>query len=57
MDLQLMYCIGSLIAGLTAVVAFIRGVKIMQEMEDANWREEWKEQIETIGRQTQNVSG
>lgn len=57
MDLQLMYCIGSLIAGLAAIIAFIQGVKIMQEMEDANWRTEWKEQIETIGKQTQSVNG
>ena len=57
MDLQLMYCIGSLIAGLAATVAFIQGVRIMQEMEDANWRTEWKEQIETIGKQTQSVNG
>ena len=57
MDIQLMYCIGGLIAGLAAIAAFISGVKIMQEQEEAEWKEEWRHQIETIGKQTQNASG
>lgn len=54
---QLMYCMGSLLCGLGAITAFILGFRTMQKQEEANWREEWKEQIEIIDRPTQSVSG
>ena len=57
MDIHTMYVIGSLIAGLASSAAFIWGVKAMQEQEEARWKEEWREQIDSITRQIQSVSG
>lgn len=53
MDLQIMYTIGCLIAGLAAVVAFTLGLRLMQKQDEAQWKEEiedWKQDMLTIGR-------
>jgi hypothetical protein len=57
MDLQTMYCVGSLIAGFVSVAAFIWGFNTMERQKDSKWKEEWKQRIENLDRQTQNVSG
>jgi hypothetical protein len=57
MDLQAMYCVGGLIAGFVSIAAFIWGFRLMEKQEDAKWHKQSRQQIETIGRQTQSVSG
>lgn len=54
---QAMYIIGTLITMIVSFVAFIQGLRIIHEQEDENWREEWKQRIETIGKPTQSISG
>jgi len=57
MDLAPMYIMGSLIAVLVSFAAFIWGYKTMQDQNDKDWQKQCKEQIDTIGKQTQSVSG
>jgi len=53
---EMMYWAGSLIFLIGLVAAFLKGITTSQKQEDKEWWQQFKEQIETIGSQSQRVT-
>ena len=54
---QMMYWVGTLATLVVSLAVFLQCLRLKEEQDANDWREQWKEQIETIGQPTQSVSG
>ena len=49
-SMEVIYYIGALIALIVAIYAFVRGFNVLRRFEEQQWREYFKESVETIGK-------